>query len=311
MNPKVSVVIASYNTEKYIVECVNSVLNQDYQNVELVVVNDGSTDATGALLAEVARNHTNVKVVNQENQGQSAARNNGVSVATGEFVVFLDSDDIFDVSLVSKCVTALVSTHSDIVFFNAETFYDDDEFPVEFSSTYVRDNSLYDKTMDSETFFKESWRLNNYIVSPCMYMSRIQLVRDNPFYPGIIHEDNLFTTSILLAQRSTIVCLKESLYKRRLRRDSVMTSKKSHRHVIGYLTVARKLPVLRSQTDSELNVYLNNFISRCVSFSINDAKSCYGRVPKALRKEYLSAFKEIGIMNIKKKVLVKYFLAQL
>ncbi|BEN53185.1 MAG: glycosyltransferase [Serratia marcescens] len=311
MNPKVSVVIASYNTEKYIVECVNSVLNQDYPNVELVVVNDGSTDATGALLAEVTRNHTNVKVVNQENQGQSAARNNGVSVATGEFVVFLDSDDIFDVSLVSKCVTALVSTHSDIVFFNAETFYDDDEFPVEFSSTYVRDNSLYDKTMDSGTFFKESWRLNNYIVSPCMYMSRIQLVRDNPFYPGIIHEDNLFTTSILLAQRSTIVCLKESLYKRRLRRDSVMTSKKNHRHVIGYLTVARKLPVLRSRTDRELNNYLNSFISRCVSFSINDAKSCYGRVPKALRKEYLSAFKEIGIMNIKKKVLVKYFLAQL
>ncbi|MGS4266019.1 glycosyltransferase family 2 protein [Serratia marcescens] len=74
MNPKVSVVIASYNTEKYIVECVNSVFNQDYPNVELVVVNDGSTDATGALLAEVVRNHSNVKVVNQENQGQSVAR---------------------------------------------------------------------------------------------------------------------------------------------------------------------------------------------------------------------------------------------
>ncbi|EMH4030701.1 glycosyltransferase [Klebsiella oxytoca] len=310
MNPKVSVVIASYNTEKYIVECVNSVFNQDYPNVELVVVNDGSTDATGALLAEVVRNHSNVKVVNQVNQGQSVARNNGVNVATGEFIVFLDSDDIFDVSLISKCVMALMSTHSDIVFFDAEKFYDD-ECAVEFSSTYVRDNSLYGKTMDSKTFFKESWRLNSYIVQPCMYMSRTQLVRDNPFYPGIIHEDNLFTTSILLAQKSTIVCLKESLYKRRLRRDSVMTSKKNHRHVIGYLTVARKLPVLRSRTDRELNNYLNSFISRCVSFSINDAKSCYGRVPKALRKEYLSAFKEIGIMNIKKKVLVKYFLAQL
>lgn len=313
MNPKVSIVIASYNTEKYIVDCVNSALQQDYENIEVIVVNDGSTDTTEELLSELVCNNTKLKVLNQKNQGQSVARNNGAAIATGEFIIFLDSDDLFDKQLISKCISSLLTTNSDVVFFNGETFYDDEysKKTAKFTPEYTRNPSLCGKIMDSHTFFKKSWKLKNYMVQPCMYVSRTQLVRDNPFYPGIIHEDNLFTTKILLSKKSSIICLNDFLYKRRIRRDSVMTSKKSEKNAIGYLTVAKNMIPLRSKIDDELNLCLNEFISSCVSSSINDAKSYFKDIPKNLRKEYISVIYDIGLTKIKKKTLIKFILSYL
>lgn len=311
MNPKVSIIIASYNTDKYIVECVNSASQQDYDNIEVIVVNDGSTDNTEELLSELARNNVKLRVLTQKNQGQSIARNNGSAIATGEFIIFLDSDDLFDPSLVSKCISALTSTNSDIVFFNGETFYDDedDKETASFSPEYIRNPNLCGYVMDSDVFFKKSWQLKNYTVQPCMYVSKTQLVRDNLFHPGIIHEDNLFTTKILLSKKSSIICINDFLYKRRIRRDSVMTSRKSEKNAIGYLTVAREMIKLRSKDDSELNSCLNDFISSCISSSISDAKSHFKKIPKKLKKDYISVIKQVGVMNIRKKTLVKFILS--
>ncbi|MDR8492635.1 glycosyltransferase [Serratia nevei] len=305
MKHKVSIIIATFNMEKYISECLNSVISQDYSNIEIIIVDDGSTDSTRDIIYNLSEKNKNIKIITQKNQGQSSARNNGVSHATGDFVVFLDSDDVFDKSLVSKCVTELTSNNTDVVFFNASVFYDDDDFHIKFTPTYLHHESMYGRVIDSKEFFKESWLLNNYIVQPCMYMSKREIVNDNNFYPGIIHEDNLFTTNLLLTKNLKISCINDSLYKRRIRRDSIMTSKKNHNHVIGYLTVAKELKKLNSKTDIVLNKCLKSFISRCLSFSINDAKSCYGRVPNDLKKQYLSAIKEIGVKNINKKTLVK------
>ncbi|CAI1668507.1 Poly-beta-1,6-N-acetyl-D-glucosamine synthase [Serratia proteamaculans] len=311
MNPKVSIVIASYNTDKYIVECVNSATQQDYENIEVIVVNDGSTDTTEELLSELARKSAKLKILTQKNQGQSVARNNGAAIATGEFIIFLDSDDLFDKQLISKCINSLIDTNSDIIFFNGDTFYDDenDEETANFTPEYIRNPTLCGKVLDSVAFFKESWKLKNYTVQPCMFVSKTQLVMDNLFYPGIIHEDNLFTTKILLSKKSSIICINDSLYKRRIRRNSVMTSKKSEKNAIGYLTVAKEMIKLRSKDDDELNSCLNEFISSCIHSSINDAKSHFKKIPKELKKEYISAIKDIGLMNIRKKTLIKFILS--
>lgn len=311
MNPKVSIVIASYNTDKYIVECVNSAIQQDYENIEVIVVNDGSTDTTEELLSELARKSAKLKILTQKNQGQSVARNNGAAIATGEFIIFLDSDDLFDKQLISKCINSLIATNSDIIFFNGDTFYDDenDEKTANFTPKYIRNPTLCGKVLDSVTFFKESWKLKNYTVQPCMFISKAQLVRDNLFYPGIIHEDNLFTTKILLSKKSSIICINDSLYKRRIRRNSVMTSKKSEKNAIGYLIVAKEMIKLRSKDDNELNSCLNGFISSCIHSSINDAKSHFKNIPKELKKEYISVIKEVGLKNIKKRTLLKFILS--
>lgn len=93
MEPKVSVVIPVYNVEAYLKRCVDSVIGQTYQNIEIVLVDDGSTDSSGKICDEYRENCDRVRVVHQENGGVSLARNTGVDTASGDYVVFVDSDD--------------------------------------------------------------------------------------------------------------------------------------------------------------------------------------------------------------------------
>ena len=92
-NPKVSIVVPIYNTEKYLKNCLDSILNQTYKNLEIILVDDGSTDSSKKIIDNYAKKDSRIKVVRQKNQGQSTARNNGLGIATGDFISFIDSDD--------------------------------------------------------------------------------------------------------------------------------------------------------------------------------------------------------------------------
>ena len=96
MNPLVSIIIPIYNTEKYLVECIDSVLNQTYKNLEIILVNDGSTDNSGIICAKYANKDNRIKVIHQINKGVSEARNTGLNIAKGDFINFIDSDDYID-----------------------------------------------------------------------------------------------------------------------------------------------------------------------------------------------------------------------
>lgn len=101
---KVSVIIPVYKTEKYLEECVKSVLNQDYPFVEIILVDDGSPDGCPALCEQLAQEHDNIKVIHQNNSGQGAARNNGLKVAVGKYICFMDSDDCLDGATAISCL---------------------------------------------------------------------------------------------------------------------------------------------------------------------------------------------------------------
>ncbi|MBR5939415.1 glycosyltransferase family 2 protein [Candidatus Saccharibacteria bacterium] len=92
-NSQVSVIIPIYNTEKYLKKCLNSIMNQTHKNLEIILVDDGSTDNSGKIADDYAKKDKRIKVIHQKNQGQSTARNNGLKKATGDFVSFIDSDD--------------------------------------------------------------------------------------------------------------------------------------------------------------------------------------------------------------------------
>ena len=93
MNPKVSIIIPIYNTEKYLPKCLDSVLNQTYHNLEIILVDDGSSDNSGKIADESTKKDKRITVLHQKNQGQSSARNNGVKKSTGDYISFIDSDD--------------------------------------------------------------------------------------------------------------------------------------------------------------------------------------------------------------------------
>lgn len=95
MQPKVSIVIPCYNVERYVRECMQSVVSQTLQDIEIICINDGSTDSTGAILREFARQDSRINLIEQQNMGVGVARNAGLANAKGEFIAFLDSDDRF------------------------------------------------------------------------------------------------------------------------------------------------------------------------------------------------------------------------
>ena len=113
--PKVSVIIPIYNVEEYLRACLDSVLNQTLGDIEIICVDDGSTDCSAMILAEYAAKDSRVRIVAQKNAGAGAARNTGLAIAQGQWVSFLDADDVFDSKMLSDMVVAGESENADVV----------------------------------------------------------------------------------------------------------------------------------------------------------------------------------------------------
>ena len=114
--PKVSIIIPVYNVEKYLRQCLDSVVNQTLKDIEIICVDDGSTDSSPAILAEYAAKDQRVKVLTREKSNAGAARNAGMAVATGEYLGFVDSDDWCEATLFEKAYVRAVETVADLVF---------------------------------------------------------------------------------------------------------------------------------------------------------------------------------------------------
>ena len=113
--PKVSIIVPVYNVERYLRQCLDSLVNQTYQNIEIICVDDGSTDASSEILTEYALKNSKVRVIRQKNSGLSVARNVGFSFATGEYVMYVDSDDWIDVCTCEKAVFKAEEHAADLV----------------------------------------------------------------------------------------------------------------------------------------------------------------------------------------------------
>ena len=110
--PKVSVIVPVYNASSFLAECVKSIINQSYVNIELILVNDGSTDESGSICDALALTDPRIKVIHKQNQGVGKARNSGIDVAIGEFLYFVDADDFLE----QKCIETAMSSNIDLFF---------------------------------------------------------------------------------------------------------------------------------------------------------------------------------------------------
>ena len=121
MTTLLSIVIPVYKTEKYLVDSVNSILNQTYKNLEIILVDDGSPDSCPAICDEIASKDTRVQVIHKENGGLSSARNAGIDASTGEYILFLDSDDNLESFAIKDAVEIILDEESDAVYPNSYT----------------------------------------------------------------------------------------------------------------------------------------------------------------------------------------------
>ncbi|MDR1015757.1 MAG: glycosyltransferase, partial [Coriobacteriales bacterium] len=228
--PKASVIIPVYNAERYLEECLDGVLGQTLRDIEVICVNDGSTDGSRSILARYARADSRVVLIDKENGGQSSARNAGLGVARGSYVSFLDSDDYQAPELLELCCAKAEESSLDLVFFDARTFFESDEMREAFAvydGLYLRKGS-YEGVRDGRTLFGELRAQGDYRESVCLSLYRRGFLTEQGlrFIEGIIHEDDVFTFSALLgAQR--VQHIPRALYHRRIRSDSTVTAPRS------------------------------------------------------------------------------------
>lgn len=145
-NHKISVIIPVYNVERYLERCVSSITNQSYSNLEIILIDDGSTDLSSKICDELAKKDNRIIVIHKKNEGLSSARNAGLDYCTGEFVSFVDSDDWIESDTYEYSLNLLISTNSDVVDFDCKYSYNSPDTiiqPEESINTYDGEDVLW------------------------------------------------------------------------------------------------------------------------------------------------------------------------
>ena len=121
---KISIIIPIYNVEDYLVECLESIINQTYKNLEIICVNDGSTDKSLMVIKEYEKKDKRIKVISHSNKGVSAPKNAGMKIATGDYITFVDPDDLIDLNVYEKCIESIIKYNKpDIVVYQIHFEY--------------------------------------------------------------------------------------------------------------------------------------------------------------------------------------------
>lgn len=241
---KVSVILPIYNVAPYLDETFTSILNQTLQEIEIIAVNDGSTDNSESIIKKYAQQDPRISYYEQDNQGQSVARNLALQHAKGKYIYMMDSDDVLaDPDALRISYDYAEKNQADFIFFDGESFCEKGSsrpFSWNTKRTHLVDEN---KPHDGEYLLNLmlDTRLHNCVVWLLLinlnYLNRIGL----RFYPGIIHEDELFTTILTLSSKN-IYCLKQqSFIKHRIRSASTMGLRYTKRNMDCYLTVIDEL----------------------------------------------------------------------
>lgn len=141
----ISIIVPIYNVEKFLPKCIDSLLNQTYRDIELILIDDGSPDASGEICDRYASNDPRIIVIHQTNRGVSAARNVGLNIATGEYIGFCDPDDFIAPEMYEKMIDAIKQNHADMVICGYDYF----------NERYQKDESRLYKVRDNENLTLE------------------------------------------------------------------------------------------------------------------------------------------------------------
>lgn len=265
-----SIIIPVFNVEEYLAECLDSIVkdNLSSDTVEIICVNDGSTDKSIEILNQYASKYNNISVITQENGGLAAARNTGLKYASGKYIHFLDSDDCMQLGCYQKLIKVLEQNRLDMLFFNAHSFYENESLEKKYTwyKTGYQKNQEDSVITSGGDYFCRCYARNNLVVQACMYITKRSLIDDNrlQFPNGIIYEDNLFTiTAMTKAKR--VMHINDEFYLRRVREGSLSITKIKFGHAFGYYYTFKEL--LKYALSSNLPDNLRNcLIQKCYMF---------------------------------------------
>lgn len=272
-----------YNVENYLEDSLNSVINQTLKDIEIICINDGSTDKSLEILNSYAKKDNRILVISQKNNGQGFTRNKGMGIAKGEYIYFMDSDDILHLNAIEKTYNVSKEKQLDFVIFQAES-YDNDEdkyYKTEYYSmnrlASLVENNIFNYNDIGNLIFEIS-------VTPWSKLYNRQFIIDcgAKFPEGLIFEDNVFFWEVLFSAKK-IYFLKEILYTRRV--YSTSSSKSGDQKFLDYIPI----------TDLVFNVFKKYDLNEKYEGDLYNIKisTIYQRF-KGIREEYKEIyFKEM------------------
>lgn len=254
--PKVSVIIPVYNAENYLAECLDSVISQTFQDIEIICIDDASTDHSMDILQEFARKDARITILqNDRNQRQAYARNRGMDKASGEYILFVDSDDFINKDLIAKALA--VADGMDMVCFDYKKVD---------SVWFGKDEHLFrmdEGRYNAYDYFRQSVDKNSIVYSPCTKLySRLFLLRETiRFIDGLLYEDVVFDFLCMMKARK-IYCITDQLYEYRIRKNSSMTSSINGKNVSAYFYIVCYLTqyYLEHHFDAEMETAIEKYI---------------------------------------------------
>ena len=238
---KVSVILPVYNVGPYLEEALDSLCQQTLRDIEIIAVNDGSTDNSLDIIEAYMARDSRITCYTQNNMGLSGARNTGMQHCQGEYVYFMDSDDILETDALEKCYHTAKEQQADVCIFDADVFYEKNAKPLSWNydrsdlleeGKAYKGSELFDMLLDRKKHKAVVWlQFINWQFLTSLHLN---------FRQGIIHEDELFTPQLLL-QSETIYYINRRFVKHRVRSSSIIGKSYSQRNLNSYLTVADEL----------------------------------------------------------------------
>lgn len=285
-----SIIVPLYNTEKYIDDCILSVLQQDENDFELIIVNDGSTDNSALIAEKYTKKDKRIKLIHQKNHGLLHTRCVGIEEAVGEYVVFLDADDTLKDGALSKLSMELLDGSIDIMIYKWQTFFDSGE-KGKISRTLFQHNTIFE--LNSKSKLYERVLEGQDINSMCLKVTRRSCfdTREVRVLPRITMEEDLVHTLRPLTNAKKIKYIDEALYNYRIHNASMSkefnpdvysNSKIIHQLILKYL--------IEWDMDSEYwrGLVSLRFLKSTASFSLLSKSNALGK-----EKEYIKVIEEI------------------
>lgn len=232
MESLISVIIPVYNVEKYLRRCIESIINQSYRNLEIILVDDGSTDSSGEICDEYAQEDKRIKVVHKKHSGVSDARNIGINNAQGDYLSFIDSDDVISLIFYAKLLNGFGNEGVDISACQYIRFADEGIIQVEMGQAgYVIWDQM--KVLHEMTQTGEGSR-SEFVSILCNKLFKAELFKNVKFPHGQIHEDEYAISFVLKKMHKMYVC-REILYYYRQHFESITGER--HKNDEGHIYV--------------------------------------------------------------------------
>lgn len=287
---ELSIIIPVYNSSKFLRECLDSILKQDSYEYEIICVDDGSEDNSLDILHEYEKLFYNYKIIKQEHRGLAAARNNGIKVSSGEYIYFVDSDDIVGDNFINNALMRAKNEKLDVLMFSFENFATDNVTYRKYEERIlkIKRTEAPDIILSGIKMMKYLFERNEYYPMVWIQIAKRSLLLDKQimFYEGFVFEDMLYTFRLLWHSKR-VRSITDVGYKKRIHEESICGRPENIHNVESLWHNYKKLIVLCEQFNQDDDNY--EYVAKTmINRSINQLMLHFVRLSDADRSMFIN-----------------------